>query len=317
MKVAMKTLESVVSAGRAAFPAVPLELRRLAEHVALREISAQALLTRPYDIYLAVAAAAGSLPAVELIERQHLSPIRAHLRKLRLAADVIDEACQALRVRMLVGPGPQVSRYNGVIPLGDWLRVAALRLALDLVRSSGRRQALERVHTASLPRAAASDAEGDLDRRRLLPVYQRALEQALSSLPDRTRELLSLRYLGGFGIDSIAPLHGVHRGTIARRLSSARQALRRSIEELVSARLGLRSAADFDQLLELVRSDLHLPERAGWLGARHERDRRPALLDAPVAPTISVTEGEAPLRGGDIDRRRRPFLAGTGRWHVA
>src|SRR5688572_2122985 len=152
MSTAKTSLQWVMRIGRASYPDVHLEMARLVAHVTFAEVGDEALRARPADLYLAAACAAGSEQAVEVVERTCLGQIRGHLRRLRLGADIADEACQALRCRMLVGESPQASRYNGAIPFGHWLRLAAVRIALDLVRSSARHHALEEIHAPSFAR---------------------------------------------------------------------------------------------------------------------------------------------------------------------
>jgi predicted RNA polymerase sigma factor len=56
------------------------------------------------------------------------------------------------------------------------------------------------------------------------------IEQAMRSLPDRSRELLVLRELEGLSYRELAAVLGIPMGTVMSSLSRARQAFRRAMD---------------------------------------------------------------------------------------
>jgi RNA polymerase sigma-70 factor, ECF subfamily len=202
---------------------------------------------RADDLSLAAACGAGSEDAIAFFEINHLLHVRACLRRLHMSDDVVEEACQILRIRMLVGPPPRITNYNGKIPLTEWLRLSGYRIALDLCQGFSRHRALEEIYASSYLGPRPCDLDHDVDRSRQLPAVQAALERALASLPADGRELLKRHYLEGASIDVIAAELGVHRGTVSRRLLTLRASVLAALRAEVVA---------VDDIAEVVVSDL-------------------------------------------------------------
>src|SRR4051794_9235042 len=91
------------------------------------------------DLYLAFASAHGDRNALALIEQRHLAQIGRFIAHLRMQPSFVDEVRQQVRERILIGTataGPRVAKildYSGRGPLGAWIRVTAMRQALDLI----------------------------------------------------------------------------------------------------------------------------------------------------------------------------------------
>jgi RNA polymerase sigma-70 factor (ECF subfamily) len=162
---------------------------------------------------LVAAVLSGAREAVQIFESAYLAPLRASLSP-RWSNDELDDALQALRERLLVGPKPQLRTWPGRDPLTRWLRLCALREVMTQTRSK-----------PSLPSApAVSSGLTDLPQLHRAAL-ERALEVAVKSLEPWQRGILKLHLLENVSVDSIAILHGVSRATMTRWLSAARTEL--------------------------------------------------------------------------------------------
>lgn len=138
--------------------------------------------------------------------------------------------------------------------LGSWLRVAAIRAALSVLRS--RREvpvepsAFDDVATAADPLLAAL-------KQRYREAFGEAFRRAASSLTDRERTILRYRYVDDLSIDQIGALYRVHRATIARWVASIREGLFEATRAQLSAALDL-SDSDVDSVLRMIDSQLDI-----------------------------------------------------------
>src|SRR5258708_6641308 len=84
--------------------------------------------------------------------------------------------------------------WQRVGSLGGWLRVAAVRLALDALPAGHEISDEDEVAQAV---AGQLDPESELLRERYQAEFQEALEVCLAALPPRERTLLRLAYVNG------------------------------------------------------------------------------------------------------------------------
>jgi RNA polymerase sigma-70 factor (ECF subfamily) len=206
------------------------------------------------DVRLASGCARGDARAIARFERDFLAQVPAFVAHISRDAEFVDEVLQRLRERLLVArPGGtcRIAEYKGRGPLGGWLRVAAVRVALDLKR--------ERFGTA--PRgdvqAVGRDAELDLARHRDGAAFKDAVTEAIESLDAQERAILRLRYVDGLTVEKIGVIYGVHAATIVRRLSASRERVIARVRDLLYVRKKLR-ARDVASLAALVQSQLEL-----------------------------------------------------------
>jgi RNA polymerase sigma-70 factor (ECF subfamily) len=166
-----------------------------------------------------------------------------------------------LRARLFVGSGkapPRISTYSGRGPIAGWLKVAAVRLAVDEYRSNG--ASPERsVDVEFLERLAPASADPELAylRARYQATFEDALKQALTALTPQQRTLLRLYYVDGVGVEKLGTMNGVHGSTISRWIAHARGTLLHEARVLVGAALAI-SSSEYESLLRVVRSGLHL-----------------------------------------------------------
>lgn len=210
------------------------------------------------DLYLACACGQGNAPALAAFDRALLAKVPVYIGRLSAPPALVDEVKQTLREKLLVAlPGalPKITEYSGGGTLEGWLRIAALRTALNLRRGPDEKAAAP--YEEDL--AAAVPVEKDAELGYLKQRYQRdftdALRTAFRSLPREQRHVLRLHFAGGQTGEQIAGLLKINRATVVRWLASARTALFHEVRRLLRDRLRL-TPAELDSLTALVRSQL-------------------------------------------------------------
>lgn len=205
------------------------------------------------DLFLAYASGIGNAQALRIFELEQMSTVPAFLSKYRLDREQLVEVLQRIRERLFVAEAepPRILSYSGQGPLGGWLRMVAVRAAVDFLREQGRElepQPLAGVEVGpELALAKARHAEQ----------FGAAIKAALAELPDRDATLLQLRYAQGMEAPNIAAIYRVNPRTIQRWLAEAHEAVRRSVKKNLSQG-GFVSERDLDSLLRLVQSQLDL-----------------------------------------------------------
>ena len=209
------------------------------------------------DLYLACACEVRAPGAVEAFERGYVSQVGAFLARFSPPPDVVDEVRQVLREKLLVGsPGaaPKIAEYDGRGALASFVRVVALRAAIDLRRR--RRSALAAREPGPGGGTVADPEIGYLKTR-----YRHALDEAMRgavrALGAEERELLRLHFVDGLTLDRQAEVLGVHRATIARRLAAVRRAAQGGRAPPAPGR-ARRERGRADSVIRLVRSQLEL-----------------------------------------------------------
>lgn len=149
----------------------------------------------------------------ELYRRHHDRLYRYCLYRLGEAHEAQDVAQEAFTRAWINAP-----RLQGDLRFYPWLRTIAGNLCTDV----GRRRA--RVQPA--PSVDPGSTEGGQDR--IVDLVDIALlEQAMSRLPDRHREVLYLRETHGLSYEQLADRTGASVGTVESLLWRARQGLKR------------------------------------------------------------------------------------------
>lgn len=212
------------------------------------------------DLYLAAACAHAIPEALAAFEAQHLA-VKVYLARMNPSATLIDDVRQALRVRLLVAEPdrvPRIAEYGGRGSLTAWVRVAAVRLAIDLLRQSDvALDAQDDPDAGVLEPLHGDDPELGVLRERYAAQLNVALRDAFATLDPAQRNLLRLNYRDGRSIDEIGALLSVHRATVARRIAAARQQLLDEARALLLERLQLPEQ-ELDSLIRALRSQIHL-----------------------------------------------------------
>ncbi|MDI3288721.1 sigma-70 family RNA polymerase sigma factor [Polyangium sp. 15x6] len=211
------------------------------------------------DLYLACAAAHGNGAAIAEIERGYFSWLHAAMARVAGVEDSSD-LVQLLRQKLFAAEPdelPKISEYAGIGSLGAWLRVTAVRMALNARR--GRKREAVHVNADDRLDGLATHASPEMEylKSRYRNEFKYAFETAVAALSARDRNLLRLHFIDGLNIDQIGAIHRVHRSTVARWIAQARESILLETQRLLRERLGLDNA-DFNSLLALVKSELNL-----------------------------------------------------------
>lgn len=209
------------------------------------------------DVYLVCGCIAGSAAAVAALEREIIPIIDLVIASY--SPSVIEETRQRLRASLMVdhnGRGPLLAQYGGRGALRRWIRVVAAREAGKTWRADN---AAVPVEDDALFDALAPPTDPALSavKRDAAVAFKRAFVAALAELDRRDRTLLKLHILDGLSIDELAPMHSVHRATIARWIAAAKEAVLATTRRSLMKDLAL-DAREVDSLIALVQSRIEL-----------------------------------------------------------
>lgn len=212
------------------------------------------------DLWLTAACAAGDPAALAAFEQQYMSSLDHVLASSGIAADLVDEVKQEVRRKLLVADdgAPRIADYSGRAELRIWLRTAAIRTSIDLIRKQ-RDVPVADEELAALP-AIADDPELAHLKARYRDELRGAIVEALKTLTARERLLLKYHYVDGLGIDRLGQIFGVHRTSTARWLRLAREALADEVHRMLIAQLGVGST-ELRSIARLVESQLDISVR--------------------------------------------------------
>jgi RNA polymerase sigma-70 factor (ECF subfamily) len=252
-----------IEAGRQAWPAIVLDEERFLAHVAARlSAGADPAAIAAADLWLVCACLDHDGAALRELDRL-ISSLRPVLGAMRLDDDRIGDVLQDLRAKLLVGDGDgghaRLADYSGRADLRTWLRTAATRAAIDILRKRVDHALPDDDEALAAP-ALGTDPELAALRARYREPFKAALTAAMAALDTRDRALLRFHYVQGYAIDRIAAVYGVHRATAARWLVTAREVLARSTQKRLVQQLGL-SLSEVQSLARLVESQLDLSLR--------------------------------------------------------
>jgi len=181
---------------------------------------------------LVTEARAGDAGARRTLYLQHVDRVFRVVRgMLRSDADAEDVTQDAM---LKVLTSLHTYRPRGDARFSAWV----VTIAINTARRRFRRRRPALTDTGDLPDLAddgAPDPEGELDRAR----RRRALLIALAELPERDRELVSLRYGAGLNATEVGAAVGIDAATIRKMLERARSRLGDRIEALLRSRGGV------------------------------------------------------------------------------
>lgn len=170
------------------------------------------------DLYLAAGCLAGDGAALLAFERKVMGAVRGAVERASPRGNA-DDMVQITLEKLLVGPPPKLAQYTGKGPLVGWVRVVAVREALQVLRNTKRD-----VVASDAEALGTSAASIDMKMLRDMhgPSFTKAVEEAIGRLSVDQRTILRFHARDGLTIDQIAPMLGIHRATAARRLEKAR-----------------------------------------------------------------------------------------------
>ena len=253
-------LASAIAQGRTLWPGVALAADELARYLDEHGIAAEVLEARPADLYLAAACAHQDPAAIAAFERTYLTQVRAYVARLDLSDEQIDEVRQGLRIKLLADRPPRITGYKGTGPLGAWVRVAAVRVALDLLGSASRLQGRSEEGMLAGHFSEEGLPEAELLRARYRPVLEAAAERAIRALGDRDKAILRYHYIEGLNVEAIAVIYRVNRSSAARWLAEIRQQLLQSVQKELALEIRV-SPSELRSLAAVVGEQMRLSIR--------------------------------------------------------
>jgi RNA polymerase sigma-70 factor (ECF subfamily) len=253
-------LASAIAQGRTFWPDVDLTPAALAGYLDEHGIGASVLEARPADLFLVAACARQDPAAIAGFERAYLGQVQAYVARLELSPEQVDEVRQSLRIKLLAERPPRITGYKGSGPLGAWVRVAAVRVALDLVGTASRLRG--RSQEEALAGRFSQDGlpDSELMRARYRPVLEAAAERAIRALGDREKTLLRYHYVEGLNAEAIALIYRVNRSSAARWLAEIRQTLLQAVQGLLASEIRV-SPSELRSLVAVVGEDMRLSIR--------------------------------------------------------
>jgi RNA polymerase sigma-70 factor (ECF subfamily) len=260
-----RLLREAVGAARAAWPSVDVPPEIFVPYLAQRlaSLSPSGLEEiRVADLYLACACALGESAAIAAFEATFLKNIASSLPKPRRGASIDGDVTQAIREKLLVrrgGAPPKIADYAGRGDLAGWVRVVAVRTALNMMRGQKREVGLDD-EAILASKANAGDAEVAHLKRRYRVDFAEAFHAALGTLEPRDRNVLRQHYVDGLTMEQIGTLYKVHRITVVRWVDRARTTLARETKRTLAGKLGVERG-ELESIMRLIQSQLDVSLR--------------------------------------------------------
>jgi RNA polymerase sigma-70 factor, ECF subfamily len=259
-----RQLARIIDEARAAWPRVNLDVAVFLEHLGARlepvgELTHLLERVRGPELYLACACARGLPAALAAFQERYGTDLRRSLRRMALASSDVDDLVQDVLARLLTATDrpPRIADYSGFGQFKNWLKVVGARVALNRLARVNREYLGEHDDVAADPLLGAHYPELDRLRELYQGEFSIALAAAFATLSAADRTVLRFHLVDRLSVDEIAPLVGLHRSNVARRLSSARRHLVALTHDRLRHMLGL-AEADMASILRMIRSRLDL-----------------------------------------------------------
>lgn len=254
-------LAALVAQARARYPEVDLSgtafAGYLAERVRFDRDGRPVLMPlRAPALWLAFGCTIGNPAAIAAFEVEYAGEIAAALRRSFDPA-TCEEAELRLRNKLFLveDDAPRLASYSGRGDLRLWLRTAAIRTAIDVVRR--RRMTPLDAHVPE-PSAMIVDPLLAALKQEYRDELRTAFAEAATTLTNRERTLLRYRFLDDLSIDEIGAVYRVHRATVARWIAATRESLFEETLTRLMVRLELADRGDVDSVLRMIDSQLDI-----------------------------------------------------------
>ncbi|MEP6654405.1 MAG: sigma-70 family RNA polymerase sigma factor [Myxococcales bacterium] len=210
------------------------------------------------DLFLCCACGEGDAQAIAALEHQYIGAARLGLTRFDARPEFIDDVLQELRAKLLVPPDPRIRRYSGRGPLVAWIRVAASRTAIDLLRATREGVPREASELESLGRVDFGP-EVQLLRAVYRDAFHEALARALAALAPKDRNMLRRHLVDHMTLEEIAGPYGVHPATVARRLTTLREQIATAVRDHLATRHRSEGGAtSLESLAHAIRSEVYV-----------------------------------------------------------
>lgn len=257
-------LDEALGTARAAHPNVALGDEAAVRHFGARIDASRPLAEafaqlRAQDLFLACACAAGDRQALATFEAEAMHGGDGTLARRRFDDEVVEEAKQNIRERMLVGGGaPRILDFDGRGELRAWMGVAIVREAIYLAKKAQKDAPVDFDFVAIAE--AGDDPEVAYFKKRYRAEYKESFQAALAELGARERALLRQQYILGMSVDAIGAVYQVHRATAARWVQAAREELLSKARLELGRRVGL-ARPEIEAIVRLIESQLEVSLR--------------------------------------------------------
>jgi RNA polymerase sigma-70 factor (ECF subfamily) len=249
-------LDEAWNRGRAAYPSIALGKDELGVYLEARGVPS---LDHAADLYLACACLVGVPRAVDVFVEKFLRKVGLYLGRLASTPDFVAEVQQLLSIRLLVGDeerAPRLGEYTGRGSLEGWVRIAATRTALNLVRGSARAAPW----TEAVERRLVDDrAELALLKHSYRGPFRQAVAEAAAQIERDHRLLLRFHYVDGMTTAQLAAFYGTSRPTVVRRIADAKRALVDRVQQALRVTIGADAGdGEVRDIFALVESQLEV-----------------------------------------------------------
>lgn len=218
------------------------------------------------ELHLAFCCRHGEPAALARFERDYIARLANAVGRIDPSPTFVDEVLQRVRMKLLVpeaGEPPKLAYYTGRGLLHSWLRVVAVREALNL-RASQRRDVESADDEIRGLEPGHTDPEVRLLQQEYRTEFREALVGALAALEPSERNLLRLHYLHGLTADELGKLLAIHRSSAARRIAKIRETLLATTRRALLARIAI-GPSEFADLIAVLESrwDLSIERALG------------------------------------------------------
>ena len=256
-----KALKRCFQVGAAAWPDFELGAVDFAGYLGKRVDSRQLLALseeQAAEFFLLAACNADIGAAVKVVHDRYFDEVPVALSRFGLPNQTVEDIQQSLRAKFLIQGDREalLHDYVGGGSLRGLIRVAAIRTAISLARKV-QRELLESTPEIRALEASQASPELTLLKSQYHDHFKHAFEVAVGLLTVRERTLLRFHAVDEIRLEQLATMYRVHRSTVARWLSSARQKLGEQTLQELSRRLSI-PREELDSAVHLIRSQLDL-----------------------------------------------------------
>jgi RNA polymerase sigma-70 factor (ECF subfamily) len=166
---------------------------------------------------------------------------------------------QELRAKLFVASGARPARiaeYSGRGSLEGWLRVVAIRVAVDAAEKAKQFNKMSNdEEAADQALLGAADPELAYIKSQHRGEFASAFRDAMTTLTGEERTLLRLYLIDKLNIAEIGALTHIHRATVARHIASCRERMLGETRARLRARLGCTDS-EVESMIGLLQSQL-------------------------------------------------------------
>lgn len=264
VSVMQEAIQAAFLAGRWEWP--ELEHPTLEDftcHVQRLNPNVSALERHGAELYLALACGRRDDNAIRRLVHTYRPNLNVHLERSGFDASAQPDALQQLLLHLCAGEHPRILTYACKASLLGWLKVAALRFAINMKPRAPVAESDACIFASSRLVAESANPEMRLTIEAAKPMFQAAVARAMSRLTDRDTTILRLFFVEGISNEGIGKLYGVHRATSARWIADIRRRIIEDIHGVLVSDFGMNSS-EFNSLAPLIRSELNLSFKRGF-----------------------------------------------------